>query len=84
MPPSGRRFALAMPSPGDALPWRSLPLATPCLGNAFPWRRLALATLCVDFDLPVVDFDLDLVSARIRDGTGITGGTSCENLVLGR
>ena len=26
---------------------------------------------CVDFDSPVVDFDLDLVSARIRDGTDL-------------
>jgi len=62
------------------LPWRRLPLATPCLGDAWPWRRLALATLplgistprrrlALTFDLPVVDLDLDLVSARIRDGT---------------
>jgi len=64
MPPSGLRFALATPSPGDALPWRRLALATLPLGISTPRRRLALT-----FDLPVVDFDLDLVSARIPDGT---------------
>ena len=51
-------------------PRRRLALATPCLylGDASSCRLYAWATPWVDFDFPVVDFDL--VNALIRDGTG--------------
>jgi len=59
---------------GDALVGRRLHL-----GDASPWRRFLLATLvlgvsssrrCLVLTLtPDVDFDLDFVNARIRDGT---------------
>ena len=49
----------AIPS-GDALVGRRLHLF-----DALPWRRLVLTLT------PAVDFDLDLVNARIRDGTEI-------------
>jgi len=70
----GRRLHL-----GDASPWRRFALATPRLGDASPWRRFLLATLplgvssprrrLVLTSTPGVDFDLDFVNARIRDGT---------------
>ena len=60
---AGRRLDLAMPSPR-----RRLTLAMPRLGDACTWRLLTQATPYVDFD-PDVDFDLDFVNARIRDGT---------------
>ena len=50
----------AMPSPR-----RRLTLATLALGVSSPRRRLTLTMT------PVVDFDLDFVNARIRDGTSI-------------
>ena len=53
-----RRFHL-----GDALPWRRFLLATLALGVSSPRRRLVLTLT------PDVDFDLDFVNARIRDGT---------------
>jgi len=49
--------------PGDALPWRRFLLATLVLGVSSPRRRLVLTLT------PGVDFDLDFVNARIRDGT---------------
>ena len=54
----GRRLHL-----GDASPWRRFLLATLVLGVSSPRRRLVL-TLTHG-----VDFDLDFVNARIRDGT---------------
>ena len=54
----GRRLHL-----GDALPWRCFLVATQALGVSSPRRHLML-TLSPD-----VDFDLDFVNARIRDGT---------------
>jgi len=54
----GRRLHL-----GDALPWRRFLLATLELGVSSPRRRLVLTLT------PGVDFDLDFVNARIRDGT---------------
>jgi len=54
----GRRIYL-----GDALPWRRFLLATLTLGVSSPRRHLML-TLGPD-----VDFDLDFVNTRIRDGT---------------
>ena len=45
------------------LPWRRLFLTTLALSVSSPRRRLVL-TLA-----PGVDFDLDLVNARVRDGT---------------
>ena len=48
---------------GDALPWRRLFLMTLALSVSSPMRRLVL-TLTSG-----VDFDLDLVNARVRDGT---------------
>ena len=54
----GRRLHL-----GDALPWRRFLLATLALGVSSPRRRLVLTLT------PGVDFDLDLVNARIRNGT---------------
>ena len=54
----GRRLHL-----GDALPRRRFLLATLVLGVSSPRRRLVL-TLTSG-----VDFDLDFVNARIRDGT---------------
>ena len=54
----GRRLHL-----GDALPWRRFLLAMLVLGVSSPRRRLML-TLSAD-----VDFDLDFVNVRIRDGT---------------
>jgi len=57
---------------GDALSWRRL------LGDALSWRRflLAMARLgdaciwrCPTWATPYVDFDLDFVNARVRDGT---------------
>jgi len=56
-------FDLATPWLGDALPWRRLSLTTLALGVSLPRRRLVLTLT------PGVDFDLDLVNARIRDGT---------------
>ena len=50
---------------GDALPWRRFLLATLALGVSSPRRRLVLTLT------PGVDFDLDFVNARIRDGTVI-------------
>ena len=67
-------FDLATPWLGDAFTQ-----ATPCLGDALPWRRLFLTTLALSVSsprqrlvltlTPRVDFDLDLVNARVRDGT---------------
>ena len=54
----GRRLHL-----GDALPWRRFLLAMLALGVSSPRRRLVLILT------PGVDFDLDFVNARIRDGT---------------
>ena len=54
----GRRLPL-----GDALPWRRFLLATLVLGVSSPRRRLVLTLT------PGVDFDLDFVTTRIRDGT---------------
>jgi len=54
----GRRLHL-----GDALPWQHFLLATLALGVSSPRRHLVL-TLS-----PGVDFDLDFINARIRDGT---------------
>ena len=54
----GRRLHL-----GDALPWRRFLWAMLVLGVSSPWRRLVLTLT------PGVDFDLDFVNARIRDGT---------------
>ena len=54
----GRRLHL-----GDALPWRRFFLATLALGVSSPRQRLELTFT------PGVDFDLDFVNARIRDGT---------------
>jgi len=54
----GRRLHLS-----DALPWRRFLLATLALGVSSPRRRLMLTLT------PDVDFDLDFVNARIRDGT---------------
>ena len=54
----GRRLHL-----GDALPWRRFLLAMLALGVSPPRRRLVLNWT------PGVDFDLDLINARIRDGT---------------
>ena len=54
----GRRLHL-----GDALPWRRFFLATLALGVSSPRQRLVLTLT------PGVDFDLDFVNARIRDGT---------------
>ena len=48
---------------GDALPWRRFLLATLALGVSSPRRRIVLTLT------PDVDFDLDFVNARIRDGT---------------
>jgi len=48
---------------GDASPWRRFLLATLVLGVSSPRRRLVLTLT------PGVDFDLDFVNARIRDGT---------------
>ena len=58
----------------DALPWRRFHL-----GDALPWRRFLLATLALGVSshrrrlvlslTPGVDFDLDFLNARIRDGT---------------
>ena len=65
----GRHLNWAMPSPrrclhlGDALPWRRFLLVTLALGVSSPRRRLTLTLT------PDVDFDLDFVNARIRDGT---------------
>jgi len=56
----GRRIHL-----GDALPWRHFLLATLVLGVSSPRRRLVLTLT------PDVDFDIDFVNARIRDGTGV-------------
>jgi len=47
---------------GDALSWRRLILATPRRGGACTWR-------CPTWATPYVDFDLDFVNARVRDGT---------------
>ena len=55
-------FDLATPWLGDASTQ-----ATPCLGDASSWHLYTWATPRVDFDFPVVDFDL--VNALIRDGT---------------
>jgi len=57
----GRRLRL-----GDTLPWRRFLLATLALGVSSPRRRLTLTLT------PDVDFDLDFVNARIRDGTIIS------------
>ena len=54
----GRRLHL-----GNAVPWRRFLVSTLALGVSSPRRRLML-TLSPD-----VDFDLDFVNARIRDGT---------------
>ena len=51
-------FDLATPSPR-----RRLALVTPALGVSSPRQRLVLTLT------PGVDFDLDLVNARVRDGT---------------
>ena len=40
-----------------------------CLGDASSWCLYIWATPRADFDFPVIDFDLDLVNALIRDGT---------------
>jgi len=56
----GRRLYWATPSPR-----RHLTLATLALGVSSPRRRLTLTLT------PDVDFDLDFVNARIRDGTGV-------------
>ena len=56
----GRRLHL-----GDALPWRRLFLVTLALSVSSPRRRLVLTLT------PGVDFDLDLVNSRVRDGTPI-------------
>jgi len=48
---------------GDASPWRRFLLATLVLGVSSPRQRLVLTLT------PGVDFDLDFVNARIRDGT---------------
>jgi len=48
---------------GDTLPWRRFLLATLALGVSSPRQRLMLTLT------PDVDFDLDFVNARIRDGT---------------
>ena len=61
--PVGRRLNWATPCLGDALPWRRFLLATLALGVSSPSRRLMLTLT------PDVDFDLDFVNARIRDGT---------------
>ena len=65
----GDAFTQATPCLGDAFTQ-----ATPCLGDAWSylgdassWRLYTWATPSVDFDFPVVDFDL--VNALIRDGT---------------
>ena len=50
--------------------WAAPYLGDALLGDALPRRRLTLATLYVDFDL-YVNFDLDFVNARVRDGTFI-------------
>jgi len=50
---------------GDALPWRRFLLATLELGIPSPRRRFVLTLT------PGVDFDLDFVNARLRDGTHI-------------
>ena len=55
---AGRRLDLAMPSPR-----RRFLLAMLALGVASPRRRLMLTLT------PDVDFDLDFINARIRDGT---------------
>jgi len=70
------------------LPWRRLALATPCLGDALPWRRFLLTTLALGVSssrqrlvltlTPGIDFDLDLVNARIRDGTILIGDLVLE------
>jgi len=67
-------FDLATPWLGDALVGRHLHL-----GNALSWRRLFSTMLTLGVSpprqrlaltlTPGVDFDLDLVNARIRDGT---------------
>ena len=63
-------FDLATPWLGDASTQ-----ATPSprrrlrLGDASSWRLYIWATPRADFDLPFVDFDLDLANALIRDGT---------------
>ena len=54
----GRRLHL-----GDASPWRRFLLATLVLGVSSPRRRLVLTLT------PGVNFDLDFLNARIRDGT---------------
>ena len=54
----GRRLHL-----GDASPWRRFLLATLVLGVSSSRRRLVLTLT------PGIDFDLDFVNARIRDGT---------------
>ena len=54
----GRRLHL-----GDASPWRRFLLAAMVLGVSSSRRRLVLTLT------PGVDFDLDFVNARIRDGT---------------
>ena len=64
----GRRLHL-----GDALPWRRFLVATLALGVSSPRRRLML-TLSPD-----VDFDLDFVNARIRDGKGKNNYARHEN-----
>ena len=48
--------------------WAAPYLGDALLGDALPGRRLTLVTLYVDFGL-YVDFDVDFVNARVRDGT---------------
>ena len=69
----GRRLHL-----GDALPWRRLFLVTLALSVSSPMRRLVL-TLTSS-----VDFDLDLVNARVRDGTPaeVWDGATCRDTFL--
>ena len=56
----GRRLHL-----GNVLPWRCFLLASLVRGASLPRRRLVLTLT------PGVDFNLDLVNIRIRDGTSI-------------